>query len=80
MNALQHLSCEKSDQWLDLFVRYFEVYLEGSKDPDTKFKDFRNHVIHVSENYWGGAVGQAQKWYDLTVEDLKNKNWRGDAL
>ncbi len=76
MNSLRHLKCDHHEDWFNLFVRYFEVFLEGSKDPDTKFKDFRNHVIHVSENYWGGAVKQAQKWYELTVEDLKKQDWR----
>lgn len=75
MNSLKRLECRHADAWLQLFVRYFETYLEGSKDPDTKFKDFRNHVIHVSENYWGGAVGQAEKWYAATVDHLRNARW-----
>lgn len=79
MNSLKRLQCEGADQWLNLFVRYFEQYLEGSKDPDTKFKDFRNHVLHVSDNYWGGAAGKTEKWYQTTVEHLKNEKWR-DAV
>ena len=76
MNSLQHLSCESAAQWRSLFIRYFDVYLEGSKDPDTKFKDFRNHVLHVSDNFWGGPVKQAEKWYGLTVDHLKNERWK----
>lgn len=75
MNSLKRLECRNADAWLQLFVRYFETYLEGSKDPDTKFKDFRNHVVHVSENYWGGAVKQAEKWYSATVDHLRNSRW-----
>lgn len=75
MNSLKRLDCRAADDWLGLFVRYFELYLEGSKDPDTKFKDFRNHVIHVSDNYWGGAVKKAEEWYATTVEHLRNERW-----
>lgn len=75
MNSLKRLECRDADAWLQLFVRYFETFLEGSKDPDTKFKDFRNHVVHVSENYWGGAVQQAEKWYATTVDHLRNSRW-----
>ena len=79
MNSLLHLKCQGAEQWFHLFVRYFENFLEGSKDPDTRFKDFRNHVIHVSENYWGGAVSQAEEWYGITVEHLRNQQWQ-DAV
>ena len=75
MNALKRLDCRGADDWLNLFVRYFETYLEGSKDPDTKFKDFRNHVLHVSDNYWGGAVKKTQEWYETTVDHLRNERW-----
>jgi hypothetical protein len=58
-------------------VCYFwhEAYLKGSKAPDDEFKDFRNHVLHVQENLWGGAPQAAREWYDRTVEDLKRENW-----
>ena len=29
--------------------------LRRGEGPDTRFKDFHNHVIHVDENNWGGA-------------------------
>ena len=76
MNSLLHLRCPEAEQWRAVFERYFEFYLDGSKAPDTKFKDFRNHVLHVSDNYWGGPVAQAQKWYDTTVIHLKNKDFK----
>lgn len=79
MNSLRRLDCRNSNQWVEIFVRYFESYLKGSKDPDTQFKDFRNHVLHVSDNYWGGPVKQAEKWYAATVEHLKNERWH-DAV
>lgn len=76
LNALRHLRGDDAEKWRDLFVRHYELYLLGSKDPDTKFKDFRNHVLHVSDNFWGGAVGQTEKWYAETVNDLKSRNWK----
>lgn len=76
MNALQHLRGDHAEKWRDLFIRYYELYLLGSKDPDTKFKDFRNHVLHVSDNFWGGAITQAEKWYAETVKDIKAGQWK----
>ena len=75
MNSLRHLSCSHAQQWRDLFIKHFELYLEGSKAPDKKFKDFRNHVLHVSDNFWGGPVKQAEKWYAQTVLHLKKEQW-----
>ena len=76
MNALQHLRGDQAQQWRDLFVRYYELYLLGSQDPDRKFKDFRNHVLHVSDNFWGGAIGETKNWYRETVADLQACNWK----
>lgn len=79
MNSLQHLSGPNAGHWQAMFVRFFEQFLDGSKAPDTTFKDFRNHVLHVSDGFWGGPVKQAQKWYARTVKELQNENWR-DAV
>ncbi len=79
MNSLQHLGGHNANQWQALFVRYFEQFLLGSKAPDTKFRDFRNHVLHVSEGFWGGPVKQAEKWYARTVEELQKEDWRAAA-
>lgn len=76
MNALKHLSVPDAGKWRSLFLKHFELFLEGSKAPDTKFKDFRNHVLHVSDNFWGGPVAQAEKWYAQTIDDLKNQRWK----
>ena len=75
MNSLKRLQGPDAEKWADLLTHHFDPLLRGSKDPDTKFKDFRNHVIHVSENHWGGAAGKAKEWYDQLVEHLKNKEW-----
>ena len=76
MDALLHLETIQAAQWQNLFVRNVEVFLDGSKAPDKKFKDFRNHVLHVNDNYWGGAVVKAEEWYKRLCEFLKQEDWR----
>lgn len=75
MDALRHLESPDADQWMNLFLSHIETYLDGSKAPDNKFKDFKNHVLHVKDNYWGGAVAATQKWYEHTKSALAVRNW-----
>lgn len=77
LDALRRLAGERADEWRNLFLSEYEAYLQGSKAPDDEFKDFQNHVLHVGENYWGGATKAAQLWYKLTVTALRNADWRG---
>lgn len=79
MDALNHLPAENSERRRNLFLKYYEPYLRGSKDPDKKFKDFRNHVLHPSQDYWGGAEKAARKWYDLLVEAIRSEKWKEAA-
>ena len=76
LDALRHLRGQDSQPWAELFLQHFDSYLDGAKAPDKKFKDFRNHVLHVRTNYWGGAVQAAEKWYATTVEQLSARRWR----
>ncbi|MBI1348376.1 DUF4332 domain-containing protein [bacterium] len=76
MDALRHLRVPQAERWRDLFLTHIETYLEGSKAPDNKFKDFRNHVLHVNENFWGGAVKATQEWYEKTRAALEAKRWK----
>ncbi|MDP6556797.1 MAG: DUF4332 domain-containing protein [Pirellulaceae bacterium] len=75
LDALRHLEDEDAALWRNLFLYYFDAYLDGSKAPDKKFKDFRNHVLHVQDNYWGGACDKANEWYVQTVRHLKQGAW-----
>ncbi len=75
IDALRHLQDTQAEAWRNLFLRNFDAYLDGSKAPDKKFKDFRNHVLHVGDNYWGGAVEAAKQWYAETVTMLSRKQW-----
>lgn len=79
LDALNHLHGDEAPRRRNLLLKYYEPYLRGSKDPDKKFKDFRNHVLHVSQNYWGGAEKAARKWYDALVESLRGQKWSDAA-
>lgn len=79
MDALRHLRCPDADGWRDLFLNYYEPYLRGAKAPDNEFKDFQNHVLHVRDNYWGGAIRTSQLWYERLVLALRRQYW-SDAV
>ncbi len=38
----------------------------GRQGPDEVFKDRKNHVLHVRDNFWGGAPAAAREWYRRT--------------
>ncbi|MBA2116885.1 DUF4332 domain-containing protein [Bremerella alba] len=76
MDALNYLPAENSERRRNIFLKHYEPYLRGSKDPDKKFRDFRNHVLHPSQNFWGGADKTARKWYDLLVEAIRAEKWQ----
>jgi hypothetical protein len=75
IDALRHLRGHDAERWRNLFLKYHEAYLKGSKAPDKTFRDFKNHVIHVRENYWGGAVQAASQWFGRTVDALRRRDW-----
>ncbi|MBI2479982.1 MAG: DUF4332 domain-containing protein [Planctomycetia bacterium] len=75
LDALRHLKDEDAQQWQNLFLYYFDSYLDGSKAPDKKFKDFKNHVLHVNQDYWGGAIAKADEWYKTTVREFRRGAW-----
>ena len=52
-----------------------KLYLEGSKAPDKEFKDFKNHVLHTRDGYWGGAPEKVRSWYQHLVEALAQQDW-----
>ncbi|MGL4550884.1 MAG: zinc dependent phospholipase C family protein, partial [Gemmataceae bacterium] len=79
MDALCHLRGDKAEKWRNLFLDQHAAYLGGAKAPDAVFKDFRNHVLHVRDGFWGGAPAAAAKWYAATVEALRKENWKAAA-
>lgn len=79
LDALRHLRMPDAQSWMDVFLRYNASYLDGAKAPDTQFKDFKNHVLHVQDGYWGGAVAAAEKWYAKALSAMQNHDWE-DAV
>lgn len=75
LDALRHLRLPDAQSWMDVFLRYNRSYLDGAKAPDTEFKDFKNHVLHVHDGYWGGAVAATQKWYDKALAAFKSHDF-----
>jgi hypothetical protein len=79
IDALRHLRDPKAERWRDLFLSQHVEYLRGAKAPDDEFKDFKNHVLHVREKDWGGAVEACNEWYRRTVRALAAKDWKQAA-
>ncbi len=75
LDALNRLSASDAEDWRRLFLKHAELYLEGSKAPDKEFKDFKNHVLHPGDKYWGGAPEKARNWYTHLVTALRDKQW-----
>ncbi|MBL8564549.1 MAG: DUF4332 domain-containing protein [Hyphomicrobiaceae bacterium] len=75
LDGLTDLARSDAEAWQRLFLKNVARLLEGSKAPDNQFKDFKNHVLHVGDNYWGGAPEQAQNWYGKLVAALRDANW-----
>ncbi|MEM6627177.1 MAG: DUF4332 domain-containing protein [Pseudomonadota bacterium] len=75
ITALTLLEGEDAGKWRDLLLANHMELLDGAKAPDKVFKDFKNHVLHVSEGEWGGARDKALEWYANAVDHLKRKRW-----
>ncbi len=75
LDALRYLPRGDAEPWRRVFLKYADVYMTGSKAPDDEFKDFKNHVLHVRDSYWGGAPEKAVNWYGHLVEALREKDF-----
>ena len=75
LDALRHLTCMDADLWQRMFLAHAKLYLEGAKAPDDEFKDFKNHVLHTRDGFWGGAPEKVRSWYHHLVEGLALQDW-----
>ncbi|MEO1205557.1 MAG: DUF4332 domain-containing protein [Pseudomonadota bacterium] len=75
LDALRELQVDAAEDWRRMFLKHAELFLEGSKAPDKEFKDFKNHVLHPGDAYWGGAPEKVRNWYNHTVQALGSYNW-----
>ena len=79
LDGLNHMQRPDAEQWRRVILNNVEKYLEGSKAPDNTFKDFKNHVLHVGDDYWGGAPEKVAEWYQTTVAALQAQKWADAA-
>lgn len=79
LDALEEVRTESGRQLCRMLLAHFSDYLNGAKDPDTAFKDFQNHCLHVQDKFWGGAAKAAAKWYAESLEHLNEGRWRDAA-
>jgi predicted flap endonuclease-1-like 5' DNA nuclease len=79
LDALQKLKTAQAQRLANILLKYHDDYLVGAKAPDCSFKDFKNHVIHVSDNNWGGAPQKCQEWLAQAREYLDRGNWKKAA-
>ena len=75
LDALNRLTRADAEAWQRVFLKHADLYLQGSKAPDNEFKDFKNHVLHVRDDYWGGAPEKVASWYQHLVTALRERNW-----
>lgn len=75
LDGLRAMTRSDAEAWTKVFLKHVEKFLEGSKAPDNSFKDFKNHVLHVGEKYWGGAPDKVEEWYGKTVAALQARDW-----
>lgn len=64
IDALRFVQTGAGKRFAAWLLRYHHRYLQGAEDPDVRFRDFQNHVVHVSDGYWGGAPRVAHQWYE----------------
>ena len=79
IDALDRIDTPNGRRLASVLLANYQEYLNGAKDPDTKFKDFQNHVIHVSDNNWGGAPEACETWLARVIEAMHRSDWKGAA-
>ena len=79
IDALPLVETDAGQRLTKILLRHHDSYLRGAKDPDTRFRDFQNHVVHVTDGYWGGAPRVAHQWYDRLQKYLRTQRWSDAA-
>ncbi|MFK7734935.1 MAG: DUF4332 domain-containing protein [Pirellulaceae bacterium] len=80
LDALNQVSTEPGKLLAKVLLKYHDDYLVGAKAPDTSFRDFQNHVLHVGDNYWGGAVDACEDWLEESLDLLNRGKWKRAAF
>lgn len=75
LDALRCINTERGGRLADILLKHYDQYLKGAKDPDSKFRDFQNHVLHVGDGNWGGAPRACEKWLKTAINHLESEEW-----
>ncbi|MGE0046181.1 MAG: DUF4332 domain-containing protein [Hyphomonadaceae bacterium] len=75
LDGLRHMKGPDAAGWRSLLLYHHEQYLKGAKAPDAEFKDFKNHVLHVRDGDWGGALSAAEEWRRRLTRAIQAKDW-----
>jgi hypothetical protein len=75
LDALRRLEAPDAEAWRKVFLAHADAYMKGAKAPDDVFRDSQNHVLHVRDGYWGGAVETAEAWYEKLLMMMRAQNW-----
>jgi len=67
---------QRFSAWL---LYYNRSYLRGAIDPDVRFRDYHNHLLHVRDGNWGGAPRVAHQWYQRLQKYLRAERFRDAA-
>jgi hypothetical protein len=79
LDALPLVQTPAGERLVRVLLRHHRRYLLGATDPDIRFRDYQNHVIHVKDGYWGGAPRMAHKWYDRMQRYLRTNRFSDAA-
>lgn len=80
IDALSHITSPQGKLLANLLLKHHDEYLVGAKAPDSNFKDFKNHVLHISDSCWGGALSACDQWWKQSVELLNEGKWKKAAF
>ena len=64
LDALPLVQTSAGKRLTKILLRHHDRYLTGAIDPDVRFRDYQNHLIHVADGFWGGAPRVAHRWLD----------------
>ncbi len=78
-DAVARLSASEAAVWRRMFYGQIRPLMLGARVPDSEFRDFKNHFVLPRENYWGGAIGRAQSWYQNLSVALARSEWPNAA-
>ncbi len=79
VDALPLVQTDAGKRLVRHLLCHHKRYLSGAVDPDIRFRDFQNHVVHVNEGYWGGAPRVAYQWYHRLIRYLRTDRFSDAA-